>query len=550
MRTAVSEIVKVVVILTAFASPVTALINGTPHDLSAVAGGEVCHYCHTPHGAIANTPLWSHKLSNAVYKIYQSTSLVAKVGQPTGSSKLCLSCHDGTVAIASTVTGGPGGVYISPGEKNLGTDLSDDHPISFVYTSAIPTQNIQIRSASTLPSQLKLDRTGEVQCTTCHDAHNNQYGKFLTMQNVRSQMCVACHDMSGWQTASHQSSSASIAASTDQYLQKSQYRTVADNGCNSCHRPHSAGGPERLLHLAVFEENCLNCHDGSVAKTNLKNDIAKLSRHDIAGFSGIHDLKESPISSPQHVTCADCHNPHAAASLSANAPLVKGSIQKVSGITMSGGTTWQAQYEYEICFKCHGDNPNRIESKITRQITQTNSRLEFQPTNPSFHPVIAAGTNIDVPSLIAPLTVTSMLYCTDCHNSDSASGTKGPHGSMYSPLLSDNYQTSDFTSESSFAYALCYKCHSRTRILNDESFRKHKIHIVDKQIPCSACHDAHGINSGQGNAINNSNLINFDTTIVRLNSKGILKFEDMGKFSGQCYLQCHGKDHNPETYGP
>ena len=533
----------------AFASSGKAMIDGTPHDLTAVAGGEVCHYCHTPHGAIANTPLWSHKLSNAVYKIYQSTSLVANVGQPTGSSKLCLSCHDGTVAIANMGAGGVGGTYISPGEKNLGTDLSDDHPISFVYTSAIPTQNIQIRPVSTLPPQLKLDRTGEVQCTTCHNAHDNQYGKFLTMQNVRSQMCIACHDMSGWQTASHQSSSASTAASNDQYLQKSQYLTVADNGCNSCHRPHSAGGHERLLHSSVFEENCLNCHDGSVARTNVKNEIAKLSRHDVVGFSGIHDLKESPLSAPQHVTCVDCHNPHAATSLSANAPLAKGSIQKVTGVTMSGGTTWQAQYEYEICVKCHGDNANRIDSKITRQIIQTNTRLEFQPGNPSFHPVMVTGKNTSVPSLIAPLTVTSMLYCTDCHNSDSASGTKGPHGSMYSPLLSDNYTTTDFTSESSFAYALCYKCHSRTSILSDQSFPLHHTHITDKQIPCSACHDAHGINSGQGNAINNSNLINFDTTIVRPNSNGILKFEDQGTRRGRCYLQCHGQNHGPFSYG-
>ena len=134
MKTAVSEIVKAVVIAAAFASSAMAMVDGTPHDLTAVAGGEVCHYCHVPHGAMANTPLWGHKLSNAVYKIYQSTSLVAKVGQPTGSSKLCLSCHDGTIAIASTVTGGAGGMYISPGEKNLGTDLSDDHPISFTYS--------------------------------------------------------------------------------------------------------------------------------------------------------------------------------------------------------------------------------------------------------------------------------------------------------------------------------------------------------------------------------------------------------------------------------
>jgi hypothetical protein len=49
--------------------------------------------------------------------------------------------------------------------------------------------------------------------------------------------------------------------------------------------------------------------------------------------------------------------------------------------------------------------------------------------------------------------------------------------------------------------------------------------------------------------VNNSHLINFDITIVRANSQGMLKFEDLGTRQGRCYLQCHGVDHNPKTYG-
>ena len=129
------------------------------------------------------TPLWSHTLSTAVYKIYESSSLKAKVGQPTGSSKLCLSCHDGTVALTETITGGTGGAYISAGGANLGTDLSDDHPISFVYSSGLSAEDSQIRPPVGLPEPLKLDRSGELQCTTCHDAHDNHYGNFLVMSN-------------------------------------------------------------------------------------------------------------------------------------------------------------------------------------------------------------------------------------------------------------------------------------------------------------------------------------------------------------------------------
>ena len=126
----------ILVFLLSFMAQSQAVIQGTAHDLSAVSGGKVCGFCHTPHRAIAQTPLWNHSLSTAVYKIYESSSLEADVGQPTGSSKLCLSCHDGTIALDQTVTGSSGGsTFIEPGAANLGTDLSDDHPISIFWSA-------------------------------------------------------------------------------------------------------------------------------------------------------------------------------------------------------------------------------------------------------------------------------------------------------------------------------------------------------------------------------------------------------------------------------
>ncbi len=528
-----------------------ASIQGTAHDLSAtgIGTGNPCSFCHTPHGALSGTPLWNHALSNAVYQIYQSSSLEANISQPTGSSKLCLSCHDGTVALTQTTRSDASGVYITPGAANLGTDLSDDHPISFVYSAALSVEDVQIRPPSTLPEQLQLDRSSELQCTTCHNPHDNQYGKFMVMSNQRSQMCTSCHDLSGWMTSSHESSTATTIGSKDLNLKESGYNTVADNGCLSCHRPHSAGGHERLLRFAKSEDNCLNCHDGLVARTNLRTDLSKLSRHDVFRYEGVHDLKESPTGSARHVECIDCHNPHAIHDAAIQAPLAPGVMRNVSGVTSAGAITQKVQYEYEVCFKCHGDNPGRIESTITRKITQTNTRLEFDPSNPSFHPVVSVGINQNVPSLKSPMTVATVIYCTDCHNSDSTSGTKGPHGSNYPNLLAYRYETFDFTQESDFSYELCYRCHSRNSILNDESFPKHKKHLQEN-IPCSACHDAHGISLAQGTTRNSSHLINFDISIVRSDSvTGRLEYEDgPGVFHGQCYLECHSKKHSPLSY--
>ena len=523
-------------------------VKNSPHDLTALSKGNVCGFCHTPHGSITKTPIWNHSLSNTVYKIYQSSSLDAKVNQPTGSSKLCLSCHDGTVALTHTPKGPKGGVYITPGEANIGTDLSDDHPISFEYSDSLSSKDPQIRPPSALPEQLELDRSSEIQCTTCHDAHDNTFGHFLVMSNQRSQMCVSCHDLNGWYGSVHENSKVSVAGARDSYLNQSKYETVEDNGCNSCHRPHSAGGHERLLHFASSEDNCLNCHGGSVTQTNIKQSLSRRSRHDVFKYDNVHDLKESPLTAPEHVECVDCHNPHASEQGFTEAPLIQPAMNKVSGVTASGGFTQQAQFEYEVCYKCHADNPNRIESNITRAITQTNVRLEFDQGNPSYHPVAELGINQFVPSLIEPLSVSSMIYCTDCHNSDTKSRAKGPHGSSYPPILAYNYEMDDFTKESQFAYELCYKCHSRNSILDNESFPKHSLHLED-EIPCSACHDAHGISLAQGDSTNNSHLINFDISIVSSDStNGLLQFEDTGVFSGRCFLKCHNKEHSPLSY--
>src|SRR4051794_13053211 len=81
-------------------------ILGSKHDLSVVGPGpikaatesEVCLFCHTPHRA-GELPLWNHFLSSATYTPYSSSTIRATVGQPSGASKLCLSCHDGTVAL-------------------------------------------------------------------------------------------------------------------------------------------------------------------------------------------------------------------------------------------------------------------------------------------------------------------------------------------------------------------------------------------------------------------------------------------------------------------
>lgn len=208
--------------------------RGRPED-------EICIFCHTPHHANTaeiNAPLWNRALTNTSYVPYPSIDEIGVViGQPNGVSKLCLSCHDGTVAIDAygtnvpgaghtmqDVAGGNGGGWGNSG-PNLGTDLSADHPISFTFNSAVSTADpgmfdptVQVSHIGDLPSnpgmpntvtvvsvvgsgstntiaQDMLDTNSQVQCTSCHEPHN-KYGwnKFLVKNNTGSGLCLTCHN--------------------------------------------------------------------------------------------------------------------------------------------------------------------------------------------------------------------------------------------------------------------------------------------------------------------------------------------------------------------
>jgi len=541
-------------------------IATTKHNLSVTGPGtiksttepEICIFCHTPHNARIDVPyLWNRNDTQQNYITYESSTLYATVGQPTGASKLCLSCHDGTVALGALVSRQgevpfAGGIRFLPeGPSRLGTELSDDHPVSFRYDSALALANGELADPALISPQARLDADNQLQCTACHDPHNDAYGKFLVMSNINSGLCTSCHQKKGWKSSSHETSNATWNGTGTNPWQHTPYNTVSQNGCENCHRPHTAGGHARLLQYTFEEDNCLVCHNGNVAGKNIQRELIKSYRHAVQDYSGIHEPIENFTSGAvkKHVECADCHNPHSSKSTpSPGAPQISGANQGVKGINTVAQQISEATNQYEICFKCHADYNVITTLPVTRQIAQLNTRLEFDTSNPSYHPVETAGKNPNVPSLLNPYTTTTKIFCTDCHNNDDFSGPRGPHGSNNRYLLRKSYTTQDMTTESSTAYALCYACHSRASILGDQSFKEHKKHIVDKKTPCSACHDPHGISSTQGNFLNNSHLINFDVTIVRPDDQGRLRFEDQGTFKGRCYLTCHGKNHNPKGY--
>ena len=576
------------------------------HNLSTSGPGpvksdtitEICVFCHTPHNAQPKTPLWNQEMSAGVtYTPYSSTTMTGAPGQPTGASKLCLSCHDGTVAIGR-ISGGRqvplSGVDSQGrlmGPSVVGSNLSNDHPISFV---PVASAEIVVPPPGDL---VHLDAAGEMQCTSCHDPHEQERDqttkKFLAKSNQSSALCLTCHVKAGWSAnpTSHRLSAKPYGVAQGAHT---GYLTVASNACEGCHKPYSASWPERLLkdqEAMTCGGGNSQCHGGTtVASKNIYGEFAgKLYRHpsyDLVSAQ-THDPAESPtntrsplpeksLTANRHAACSDCHDSHAAYEQATKAPKASGRLAGVWGIRVDGMPAEPAGVppsvnEYEICFKCHSNSMNKPQQAGAdngfgplpiRQVNEFNLRVAFDPNGISYHPVAQPGRNQDVPSLLSGWTTSSVIYCTDCHDNDegpnapggSSSKPKGPHASRWPHLLAAQYILDDNRPYSAANFALCYKCHSESSLLSDASFEEHEKHIVNERTACFICHDAHGVKTGV--PATQSRLINFAVTgadgapIVSPSSSGRLEYVSLGPRQGLCYLRCHNKNHDPKEYGP
>lgn len=174
------------------------------------SGRQICIFCHTPHTAnvAEGAPLWNRAFSIQTFSRYSSATLqIRSIGaaqygankQPDGASKLCLSCHDGVtnlgtvrqsvqsaVIVMDTTNGGDvkitGPASFNPSTNKMKTG---HHPVSFVYNGSIQGQISTGRLNAglggglgfTVPadsSAVKRDKNNKMQCTTCHDPHQNQ----------------------------------------------------------------------------------------------------------------------------------------------------------------------------------------------------------------------------------------------------------------------------------------------------------------------------------------------------------------------------------------
>ncbi|MFQ5852011.1 MAG: cytochrome c3 family protein [Candidatus Binatia bacterium] len=244
-------ILSVVALIALGSSAYAAGIATTKHNLALNGTGtgnitgqskEICIYCHTPHGGSTDAPLWNRMDQGvaASYTLYDSRTFdatFADTSAPTGVSKACLSCHDGTLGV-NQLRNLPGSGFGSPptpdttltaaGLSNpaafIDTDLTNDHPVSMKYDTALSpgtggaigenTHASGFRAESGTSPKFVVDGTGStgvilplytadklVQCASCHDPHQDTTSTvlgeesvaFLRVANTGSQLCLTCH---------------------------------------------------------------------------------------------------------------------------------------------------------------------------------------------------------------------------------------------------------------------------------------------------------------------------------------------------------------------
>ena len=194
---------------------------GSPHNFSARSWNTtsefICEVCHWPHNKPSTPqliPLWGHQTSSdSGYQMYTSATFQGSAtiaSAPSGVSKACLSCHDGSVSIDSfgSAIADPGTEKLQSGDTGfLDKDLRNDHPISFTYDNDLadddgylhrPTeQTVPKVGGKTIAEALLVG--GKLECSSCHDVHGTKGDSggnslLLIINGKQSELCLTCHN--------------------------------------------------------------------------------------------------------------------------------------------------------------------------------------------------------------------------------------------------------------------------------------------------------------------------------------------------------------------
>jgi len=431
----------------------------------------------------------------------------------------------------------------------IGGDLSNHHPVGVEYNPfigknfGIGRKSIELRAVPTGSAKL-FNYGGKqyVECSTCHDPHTENK-KFLRGEQginhavtVRN-LCVSCHDKDSGTAVEPAHKTMTSPYSDPEILAQYQTQNPADLYCINCHTPHN-GKSDSFLLREIEENTCFkgaashtglaSCHgSGSGGGPDIESVLRRSYGHPVIRTRGVHTGLDSlhgngnlsgdggvDWDTSKHAECVDCHNPHKAGK-GTHVPdgqwyptvptnRVSPALAGVSGIepnwTPRGiqptefTTLAEADYEYQICLKCHsywglGDAPEGLTQQMfTGGAPVTDQAWEFNNNNRSAHPVVMSLNSrpgsvepkgLRPENLLSPWNAApgmNTMYCSDCHGADNElnGDPRGPHGSNIEYLLKGDrkswiekpdgelYKIKDIYNGGD-ADLFCANCHDLTR---------------------------------------------------------------------------------------
>lgn len=436
---------------------------------------------------------------------------------------------------------------------------------------SLAAKDIQAQFAKGSTHTLTGANGSRLTCVNCHGPHNvsknplsaglnnsdisdpdNTLNPFTTASGDMTAFCLKCHDGNTPVAINDGTSFVpySVVFSNKNITtngggwNKSAFASSLHHGgaslqCSDCHEKHGSQYPNLLKYpedTDTINGNCLRCHGGAAGSPpnapNVKPDLTRTGnpspdryRHPTLFKSGQHSNTENYANRPlneRHAECTDCHDPHAEDNTPANAPFAPGPLKNVSGVGLTyGATPWTAPtftfktsitYQYELCMKCHSSfSWGTTPPTPAGSITQTDTAIEFNPNNPSYHAVVGTSkTNYGkyaTDSTGRTWTKSDRLYCEDCHRSG-ASSLKGPHGSNYWYILKAPWTRSNGaegiggTGGANTQSHLCFQCHDynfyaagtdQGSATNRSAFAesgKYNLHTKHDGRGCTSCHSA------------------------------------------------------------
>lgn len=430
------------------------LSSAATRDVQSTDVNQLCVFCHTPHAAttrdaannvILPAPLWNKVIpAQTAYTGYVSDSLDATAGAPGGSSKLCLSCHDGTLAVGNmnvynTVVGfsatmtGPaqsGGKLSGVSETGfstaLGQDLRNDHPISIAYTDTLVSRDTELR---------RLTNVVDARIEAASVANNvspprdllgtraSGYRPLLPLENGQVQ-CATCHDP-------HQQVTNEAASGNQKFLRLNRFQQASPDSVNNQTFDYSK------------DIICLACHDkdresdGKAASWRVWSESAHANpgvaneEYD-AAKAGVAQRGFPANLAVWQAGCLNCHDAHTAKAVTASGKysrlLREGCCEDSGGLGAqpnSPKSSGFARAIEETCYQCHRNSAGSILANATpvpdiRSEFRTPNAVTMPITGDEKHEIGIPGTTgagadfLEQPALLG--VGNRHVECTDCHN--------------------------------------------------------------------------------------------------------------------------------------